>query len=61
MQRIPAQIVGIGEDFHGQVNDGKAKTTLYKVGWQGYDNWMILGSPQHNNSVAQRNTNSLHL
>ena len=33
----PSQIVGIGEDFHSQVDDGKAKTTLYKVRWQGYD------------------------
>ncbi len=34
---FPLQIVGIGEDFHVQVDDGKAKTTLYKVRWQGYD------------------------
>ena len=34
---IPAKIVGIGEDFHSQVDDGKVKTTLYKIGWQGYD------------------------
>jgi hypothetical protein len=35
MQWIPAQIGGIGED--SQVDYGKAKTTLYKVRWQGYD------------------------
>ena len=33
MQWIPEQIVGIGEDFHRQVDDGKVKTTLYKVRW----------------------------
>ncbi len=27
MQWIPEQIVGIGEDFHSQVDDGKVKTT----------------------------------
>ncbi len=37
MQWIPEQIVGIGEDFHSQVHDGKVKTTLYKVRWSGYD------------------------
>ncbi len=31
MQWISAQIVGIGEDFHSQVDDGKEKTTLYKL------------------------------
>jgi hypothetical protein len=31
IQWIPEQIVGIGEDFHSQVDDGKVKTTLYKV------------------------------
>ena len=25
------------EDFHNQVDDGKVKTTLYKVRWIGYD------------------------
>ena len=30
-------IVGIGEDFHSQVDDDKVKTTLYKVRWSGYD------------------------
>ena len=34
---IPEQIVGIGEDFHSQVDDDKVKTTLYKVRWSGYD------------------------
>ena len=29
MQWIPEQIVGISEDFHSQVGDGKVKTTLY--------------------------------
>ena len=33
LQWIPEQIVGIGEDFHSQVDDGKVKTTLYKVRW----------------------------
>jgi hypothetical protein len=37
MQWIPKQIVAIGEDFHRQVGDGKVRTTLYKVRWQGYD------------------------
>jgi hypothetical protein len=37
MQWIPEQIVGIGEDFHIQVDDVKLKTTLYKVRWSGYD------------------------
>ena len=27
----------IGEDFHSQVGDGKVRTTLYKVRWEGYD------------------------
>ncbi len=27
----------IGEDFHSQVGDGKIRTTLYKVRWEGYD------------------------
>jgi len=34
---IPEQIVGIGEDFHSQGDDGMVKTTLYKVRWSGYD------------------------
>ncbi len=33
MEWIPEQIVGIGEDFRRQVDDGKVKTTLYKVRW----------------------------
>ncbi len=37
MKWIPEQIVGIGEDFHSQVDDDKVKTTLYKVRWSGYD------------------------
>jgi hypothetical protein len=37
MQWIPKQIVGIGEDFHSQVGDGKIRTALYKVRWEGYD------------------------
>ena len=37
MQWIPKQIVAIGEDFHTQVGDGKIRTTLYKVRWEGYD------------------------
>ena len=35
IQWIPEQIVGIGEDFHNNVNDVKVKTTLYKVRWNG--------------------------
>ncbi len=27
----------IGEDFHSQVVDGKTRTTLYKVRYEGYD------------------------
>ena len=30
MPWIPEQIVGIGEDFHSQVDDGKVKTIMYK-------------------------------
>jgi hypothetical protein len=37
MQWIPKKIVVIGEDFHSLVGDGKVRTTLYKVLWQGYD------------------------
>jgi hypothetical protein len=37
MQWIPEQIVGIGGDFHSQVDDGKVKTTLFKVRLSGYD------------------------
>ena len=37
MQWILKQIVVIGEDFHTQVGDGKVRTTLYKVRWEGYD------------------------
>ena len=37
IQWIPEQIVGIGEDFHRQVDDGKVKTTVYRVRWNGYD------------------------
>ena len=37
MQWIPRQIVAIGEDFHSQVGDGKVRSTLYKVRWEGYD------------------------
>ncbi len=29
--------MGIGEDFHSQVGEGKVRTTLYKVRWEGYD------------------------
>ncbi len=31
------QIVTIGEDFHSQVGDGKIRTTLDRVRWEGYD------------------------
>ena len=37
LQWIPKQIVTIGEDFHNQVDDGKVRSTLYKVRWEGYD------------------------
>ncbi len=37
IQWIPKQIVGIGEDFHSQVDDDEVKTTLYNVRWIGYD------------------------
>jgi hypothetical protein len=37
IQWIPEQIVGIGEDFHIQVDDDKVKTTVYRVRWSGYD------------------------
>ena len=37
IQWIPEQIVGIAEDFHSQVDDGKVKTTVYRVRWSGYD------------------------
>ena len=29
--------MAIGEDFHSQVSDGKVRSTLYKVRWEGYD------------------------
>ncbi len=31
IQWIPEQIVGIGEDFHRQVDDDKVKTTVYRA------------------------------
>ena len=31
------EIVAISDDFHRQVVDGKVRTTLYKVLWEGYD------------------------
>ncbi len=37
MQLIPKKIVTIGEDFHSQVGNGKFRTTLYKVRWEGHD------------------------
>ncbi len=37
MQWILKQIVAIGEDFHNLIGDGKVRTTLYKVRWEGYD------------------------
>jgi hypothetical protein len=37
MQWIPEQIPGIGEDLHSQIDDGKVKTILYQVRWNGYD------------------------
>jgi hypothetical protein len=37
MQWIAKQIVAICEDFHSQVGEGKVRTTLYKVLWEGYD------------------------
>jgi hypothetical protein len=37
IQWIPEQIVGIGEDFHSQVDNGKVKTTVCRVRWSGYD------------------------
>ena len=36
MPWIPEQIVGIGQDFHTQLDDGKAKITLYRVRWKSY-------------------------
>jgi hypothetical protein len=36
MPCIPEQIVGIGQDFHSQLDDGKAKTPLYRVRWKRY-------------------------
>jgi hypothetical protein len=37
IQWIPEQLVGLGEDFHSQVDNGNLKTTLYKVRWRAYD------------------------
>ena len=37
MPWILKQIVGIGEDFQGQVGDDKVRATLYKVRWEGFD------------------------
>jgi hypothetical protein len=41
--------VGIGEDFDSQVGDGKVRTTLYKVRWEGYEkkDTVTPGSPSH--------------
>ncbi len=36
IQWISEQFVGIGEDFHSQVDDVKVKTTVYRVRWSGY-------------------------
>ena len=37
------------EDFHSQVGDGKVRTTLYKVRWDGYEKKddVTPGSPSH--------------
>ncbi len=57
MQWIPEQIVGIGEDFHNQVDDDKAKTTLNKVRWRGYDRtgdtWQPIIHLQGNDSTVK--------
>jgi hypothetical protein len=37
MHWIPKQIVAMGEDFYCQVGDGKVRTTLDKVRWEGCD------------------------
>jgi len=49
IQWIPKKIVGIGEDFDSQVGDGKVRTTLYKVRWEGYEkkDTVTPGSPSH--------------
>ncbi len=33
--------VGVGEDFHSQLDDGKTKTTMYRLRWKGFDRRMI--------------------
>ena len=33
--------MGVGEDFHSQLDDGKTKTTMYRLRWKGFDRRMI--------------------
>ena len=57
MPCIPEQIVGIGQDFHSQLDDGKAKTPQYRVRWKDIIGRMIeshhasTGICQHGKSV----------
>ncbi len=46
IQWIPEQIVGIVEDFHSQVDDGKVKTTIGSVG-AGMIEWVIHENRSH--------------
>ena len=43
LEWAPEKIVGIAQDFHKMIDDGKSKTTLYRVRWKGYasrdDTW----------------------
>ncbi len=47
IQWIPEQIVGIGEDFHSQVDDGKVKTIVYRVRRAGMIERVIHGNRSH--------------
>jgi hypothetical protein len=47
IQWIPEQIVGIGEDFHSQVDDDKVKTTVYRVRRAGMIERVIHGNRSH--------------
>ncbi len=48
------QIVSIGEDFHSQVGDGKVRTTVYNVRWEGYDKKDDTWSPSRIQITCKR-------
>jgi hypothetical protein len=69
IQWTAKQIVAIGEDFHRQVGDGKVRTTLYKVRWEGYDKkddtWKPISSSSafywHSKQISERPAGQLLL